>query len=177
MILTGITTYRRNEELYVKVDGWPFGAGTRKKPYVCSCNVCEDPANADWADEVAKRIVSRCRNNNGARKGRVLYLIDYALGGYRPVAAVTYHVTPKNVLQVLAAGVTTQVLSTEVEFDISTLLACGDAIAIKAGLKDRVEWLCEDEEEANDICQDYEFGSGRRIDRGRFIVRRQIEAD
>lgn len=177
MVLTGITGYRRNGELYVKVDGWPHGAGHRARAYVCSCNICEDHRNADWSDGIHGRIVSRCADRNGARKGRVLYLVDYALGGFRPVAALTYHVTPRDVLQVLAAGATERVLLVDVDRYIATLLVCADAIAIKTGLKNRIEWLCADEDQADDICELHDFASGRRLARGQVVVRRSIEAD
>src|SRR5258708_39524305 len=98
MIFTGITTYRRNGALFGKVNCWTHGAGRRAKAYACSCNVCESYSSADWSGDIRNRIVSRCEDNNGGKKGRVLYLVDYALGGYRPVSALAYHITPGNVL-------------------------------------------------------------------------------
>jgi hypothetical protein len=132
---------------------------------------------AAWSSELKTRLVSRVQDANGAKKGRVLFLIDYALGGYRPVAVITYHVTGYKVLQVLAAGVAEHVLTTNVDTYIGILLMCADAVAIKTALRPRIEWLCTDEDEADDVCHMHEFTRGKRLRGGLVAVRRAIEPE
>jgi hypothetical protein len=177
MNTSGISYRHHDGDLYVKVEGWPFGAARHANAYVCSCNVCGDYSKAGWVGTLGDRIHSRYQDRNGVKKGRVLYLVDYSLNGFRPLAALCYHVTKSSVLQVLAAGISESALTADTDRLIANLLNCADAIAFKSGLKARIEWLCIDEEQADDICDIHGFSSGRRLQHGQVIVRRPLEND
>ena len=174
LVLNGISFAPRADGLHIRVDGWPHGSGRRAHAYVCSCNVCDAHAKADWPDDIHDHIASRCAIRNGAKKGRVLYLVDYALGGYRPRVAMTYSIQG-GVFHVLAAGAAESVMDGDVDRYIVGLLLCAEAIAVKTRLKDRIEWVCTDEKAADDVCDLFEFSSGQRLPHGKVVVRRPIQ--
>jgi hypothetical protein len=165
---------------YVTVD-WHFPIGKAAVQYaVRSSNFC-DPGLPDdsWPENVRELVQRRRQTKGGARKGRVLYLLEDpgASRELTPVAVMPYHVVSSREIEVWSVACALEVMERERQYGLA-LLACADGILRKHPSwhgSAKVVWPVA-QVAVQSVREKYGFRTAGKKTDGRTILERQTTA-
>ncbi len=84
-------------------------------------------------------VVKRRRQQGGARKGRVLYVLQ----NQQPLAAIAYHVPARGPIEVIAVGADRAIQTADAARLQGHLLACLEEAAVLLGRGDALAWVTD----------------------------------
>jgi hypothetical protein len=171
---TRLSVEQRGRNLYVTVAHWPEGSGS--DDYVDSCNVAAVGLDGRWHHLLGDALNGRLSDNEGAAKGRVLYLYQWRLGqGYLPTAGLAYHISRsgRGSIQVSAVGTTEDLVAGDTIPAIGLLLLCAQRIALVASLGGgQLQWICKNADQATYAKEVFGFRRKRVLQHGDLLMER-----
>ena len=162
--------YPEDDSISVAYDFPRPAAGSRHPLRIRSSN--HVPGGLPVAFGAVRGVVSRRRQAGGARKGRVLYVLE----GRRPLVVLAYHIPDSGPLEVLAVGAHRNLPRADAARFQAHLLACLEEAARALGRGDHVAWITDIDNTAKVAETLHGFSKAKKPDyvRARFYLTRTI---